>query len=85
MATVVTLTIADADAARIVNAINAPSQLQPGAGPPLFPPNVAIGSSNAVIIKQFCVETLQQIAALREGTIGDAAIGVAGYGVPTIT
>jgi hypothetical protein len=68
MATVVTVTIANAtDSTRIVNAIYAVSQLQPGAVPPLYPPNQSSrNASDATVIKQYVENVLQQLVGLHE-------------------
>ncbi|MES1975748.1 MAG: hypothetical protein V4472_25095 [Pseudomonadota bacterium] len=60
------MTVTDADAARVVNALQAASQLQPGAGPPQFP--VATGATNAATIKSWVIQALQQATMLHEGT-----------------
>ena len=85
MATVVTITINNAsDSTRIVNAIYAISQLQPGAVPPLYPPNqTARNQTDATVIKQYVENVLQQLVALHETKDTGAAVTVAQ--LPAIT
>ena len=85
MATVVTITINNAsDSTRIVNAIYAVSQLQPGAVPPLYPPNqTARNQTDATVIKQYLENVLQQLVDLRETKDTGTALTVAQ--LPAIT
>lgn len=87
MATTVTITIANAtDSTRIVDAIYAISQLQPGAAPPLYPPNQAARNvADATVIKQYLTNVLQQLVGLRDSKNNEVNVGVAGYGLPVIT
>lgn len=79
MATTVTLTIADADAPRIVAAATNPNQIVAGAAP-LFP---ATGATNAAILKDYATKLLQQATLIHEAANGGPA--VASGVVPAIT
>jgi hypothetical protein len=61
---VVTLTVAAGDELRVINAIAGVSQLQPGAGAPLFP--TPVGANNAATIKSYLTNVLQQLVLLYE-------------------
>ena len=69
MATVVTLTIQDSDAGRIVTAAQNPNSWAAGPGGNLFPPP---GATSAAIIKNWLVGVCQQAVLVREGGVGEA-------------
>jgi len=73
MATTVTLTIADADAPRIVSALQAPNKYAPGVDALFFPPT---GATNADIIKGYLVNICQQATLAHEGVQVPSSVGL---------